>query len=150
VELVLEWARPDGDYEPLDFSRYGAASFRQEGNRLVAELGGNVLFDTNSAVLKPQAIAALQELKSSMIDPNPGGHITVDGHTDDVGADADNQRLSEARAQSVVQWLIQHGVDASRITAHGYGETRPAYPNDGPTNRAKNRRIEISVEKTGS
>jgi flagellar motor protein MotB len=49
-----------------------------------------------------------------------------------------------------VQWLTQHGVDASRITAHGYGETRPAYPNDGPTNRAKNRRIEITVEKTGS
>ncbi|HKP76673.1 MAG TPA: OmpA family protein, partial [Longimicrobiaceae bacterium] len=147
VELVLEWALPDGDWEPMDFSRYGAASFRQEGNRLVATLGGNVLFDTNSSVLKPQAIAALQELKASMIDPSPGARITVDGHTDDVGADADNQRLSEARAQSVVRWLTEHGVNASRITAHGYGETHPASPNDSAANRAKNRRIEITVEK---
>jgi outer membrane protein OmpA-like peptidoglycan-associated protein len=147
VELILEWARPDADWEPLDFSRYGAASFRQEGNRLVAELGGNVLFDTNSAVLKPQAISALQELKASMIDPNPAGRITVDGHTDDVGADADNQRLSEARAQSVVRWLTEHGVAASRLTAHGYGEAHPAYPNDSAANRAKNRRIEIAVER---
>ena len=148
VELMLEWARPDGDYEPLDFSRYGAANFRQEGNRLVAELGGSVLFDTNSSVLNPQAIAALQELKGSMIDPFPGARITVDGHTDDVGADADNQRLSEARAQSVVQWLTQHGVAANRLEAHGYGKTRPAYPNDTAANRAKNRRIEITVDKS--
>jgi len=147
VALVLEMAVPGGEYEPLDFSRYGAASFRQEGNRLVAELGGSVLFDTNSSVLKPEAVAALQELKASMIDPNPGARITVDGHTDDVGADADNQRLSEARAQSVVRWLTEHGVDASRLTANGYGETRPAYPNDSAANRAKNRRIQITVEK---
>jgi outer membrane protein OmpA-like peptidoglycan-associated protein len=147
VELVLEWALPDGDFEPLDFSRYGAATFRQTGNRLVAELGGNVLFDSNSAVLKPEAVAALQELKTSMLDPNPAGQITVDGHTDDVGGEADNQRLSEARAASVVRWLTEHGVAASRLSAHGYGETRPAYPNDTAANRAKNRRIEISVEK---
>lgn len=147
VELVLEWARPNGEYEPLDFARYGAATFRQQGNRLVAELGGSVLFDTNSSVLKPQALAALEELKASMIDPNPGAAITVDGHTDDVGADADNQRLSEARAQSVVRWLTEHGVAASRLTAHGYGETLPAYPNDSAANRAKNRRISITVVK---
>jgi len=147
VALVLEMAAPGGEYEPLDFARYGAARFRQEGNRLVAELGGGVLFDTNSAELRPQAMAALQELKSSMIDPNPAGRITVDGHTDNVGGDADNQRLSEARAQSVVRWLTQHGVDASRITAHGYGKTQPAYPNDTPANRAKNRRIQITVER---
>jgi outer membrane protein OmpA-like peptidoglycan-associated protein len=148
VALVLEMAVPGGEYEPLDFARYGAARFRQEGNRLVAELGGGVLFDTNSATLRPQAMAALQELKSSMIDPNPAGRITVDGHTDNVGGDADNQRLSEARAQSVVRWLTEHGVDASRITAHGYGKTQPAYPNDTPANRAKNRRIQITVEKS--
>jgi outer membrane protein OmpA-like peptidoglycan-associated protein len=147
VALVLEMAVPGGEYEPLDFARYGAARFRQEGNRLVAELGGGVLFDTNSAELRPQAMAALQELKSSMIDPNPGGRITVDGHTDNVGGDADNQRLSEARAQSVMRWLTQHGVEASRIQVHGYGKTQPAYPNDTPANRARNRRIQITVEK---
>jgi outer membrane protein OmpA-like peptidoglycan-associated protein len=146
VELVLEWAQPDGEFEPLDFARYGAARFRQQGNRLEAELGGSVLFDTNSAELKPQAVVALEELKTAMIDPHPAGRITVEGHTDNVGSDADNQRLSEARAQAVVRWLVQHGVPASRITAQGLGETRPAYSNDTPADRAKNRRIEIILE----
>jgi outer membrane protein OmpA-like peptidoglycan-associated protein len=146
VELVLEMAVPDGEFEPLDFARYGAARFRQQGKRLEAELGGSVLFDTNSAELKPQALVALEELKGAMIDPNPAGRITVEGHTDNVGGDADNQRLSEARAQSVVRWLTQHGVPASRITAVGFGKTRPAYANDTPANRAKNRRIQIIVE----
>ena len=146
VELVLEWAQPGGEYEPLDFARYGAARFRQRGNRLEAELGGSVLFDTNSAQLKPQAVVALEELKTAMIDPHPAGRITVEGHTDNVGSDADNQRLSEARAQAVVRWLVQHGVAASRLTAQGLGETRPAYSNDTPADRAKNRRIEIILE----
>jgi outer membrane protein OmpA-like peptidoglycan-associated protein len=147
VALVLEMARGDEEYQPLDFARYGAATFRDEGNRLVAALGGNVLFDTNSSALKPQAVAALDELKTSMIDPYPNAKVIVEGHTDNVGNDADNQRLSEARAQSVVQWLVQHGVPASRLEAHGYGKTRPAAPNDTPANRAKNRRIEIIVQK---
>ena len=146
VALVLEMAAPGGEYEPLDFARYGAARFRQQGKRLEAELGGSVLFDTNSAELKPQAVVALEELKGAMIDPNPAGRITVEGHTDNVGGDADNQRLSEARAQSVVRWLTQHGVPASRLTAAGFGKTRPAYANDTPANRAKNRRIQIIVE----
>jgi outer membrane protein OmpA-like peptidoglycan-associated protein len=146
VALVLEMAPPDGEFEPMDFARYGAARFRQRGNRLEAELGGSVLFDTNSAELKPQAMVALEELKTAMIDPHPAGRITVEGHTDNVGGDADNQRLSEARAQAVVRWLTQHGVAASRITAQGLGETRPAYSNDTPAERAKNRRIEIILE----
>lgn len=147
VALVLEIARGDEEYRPFDMANYGAATFRQQGNRLVAQLGGNVLFDTNSSVLKPQAVAALNELRTSMIDANPNGRVIVEGHTDNVGSDADNQRLSEARAQSVVQWLTQHGVAASRIEGHGYGKTRPAYPNDTPANRAKNRRIDIIVER---
>jgi len=147
VALVLEIARGDEEYQPMDFARYGAAAFRDEGNRMVAQLGGNVLFDTNSSVLKPQALAALEELRTSMIAPYPDAKVTVEGHTDNVGADADNQRLSEARAQSVVQWLVQHGVPAARLEAHGYGKTRPAFPNDTPANRARNRRIEIIVQK---
>jgi outer membrane protein OmpA-like peptidoglycan-associated protein len=146
VALVLEMAPPGGDFEPMDFARYGAARFRQQGKRLEAELGGSVLFDTNSAELKPQAVVALEELKGAMIDPNPAGRITVEGHTDNVGGDADNQRLSEARAQAVVRWLTQRGVPASRITAQGHGEARPAYSNDTPADRAKNRRIQIIVE----
>lgn len=147
VALVLEMARGDEEYQPLDFARYGAATVREEGRRLVAQLGGSVLFDTNSAVLKPQAVSALEELKTSMVDPYPTARITVEGHTDDVGADAANQALSEARARSVVQWLTQHGVAAARLQAQGHGETQPMVPNDSPANRARNRRIDIVVDR---
>jgi len=147
VALVLEMARGDAEYAPLDFARYGAATVRQEGKRLVAQLGGSVLFDTNSSVLKPQAVSALEELKTSMIDPYPTARITVEGHTDDVGADAANQALSEARARSVVQWLTQHGVAAARLQARGLGETQPTVPNDSPAHRAQNRRIDIVVDR---
>ena len=147
VALVLEIAPPGIDYQPMDFGEYGAAAVREEGKRLVARLGGSVLFATGSAELRPQALAALEEIKSSMIDPYPTAKVTIEGHTDDVGNDADNQRLSEARARAVVAWLTQHGVPAARLQAVGYGKTRPAVANDSAEHRAQNRRIEIVVDR---
>jgi outer membrane protein OmpA-like peptidoglycan-associated protein len=108
-------------------------------------MSGGVLFATNSAELQPQALALLAELKRTMIDPHPGGRITVEGHTDDVGSDTDNQALSERRARSVVAWLTANGVQAGRIEATGHGEAHPKVPNNSDRNRALNRRIEITV-----
>lgn len=145
VALVLEWG-PDADnLRPLDFAALAPAQFRREGNRLRAEMSGGVLFATNSAELTPAAVTLLGEIKRTMIDPHPNGRITIDGHTDDVGADAANQALSERRAQSVVAWLTAQGVAASRMEAAGHGETRPKVPNTSDRNRAQNRRIEITV-----
>jgi hypothetical protein len=70
----------------------------------------------------------------------------VTGHTDDVGADADNQRLSEARATSVGRYLVQRGVNAQRITQQGMGEIAPKLPNTSETNRAANRRVELAIK----
>jgi outer membrane protein OmpA-like peptidoglycan-associated protein len=145
VALVLEWGPSADALEPLDFAALAPASFRREGNRLRADLSGGVLFATNSADLQPQALALLAELKRTMVDPNAGARITIEGHTDDVGSDADNQGLSERRARSVAAWLTANGVAAARIEASGRGETQPRVPNTNAANRARNRRIEITV-----
>ena len=145
VALVLEWGTDAENLQPLDFGALAPAVFRRDGNRLRAEMSGGVLFATNSAELQPQALALLAEIKRTMIDPHPGARVTVEGHTDDVGSDADNQALSERRARSVAAWLTGHGVAAGSIQATGYGETHPKVPNTSDRNRAQNRRIEITV-----
>lgn len=145
VALVLEWGPNAEELRPLDFGALAPAVYRREGNRLRAEMSGGVLFATNSAELQPQALALLAEIKRTMIDPHPGARITVEGHTDDVGLDTDNQALSERRARSVQAWLTGQGVDVSRIQATGHGEAHPKVPNTSDRNRAQNRRIEITV-----
>jgi outer membrane protein OmpA-like peptidoglycan-associated protein len=145
VALVLEWGPDAENLRPLDFGALAPAQFRREGNRLRAEMSGGVLFATNSAELTPAAVALLGEIKRTMIDPHPNGRISIDGHTDDVGADAANQALSERRARSVVAWLTAQGVPASRMQATGHGESQPKVPNTNDRNRAQNRRIEVTV-----
>jgi outer membrane protein OmpA-like peptidoglycan-associated protein len=145
VALMLEWGPDAENLRPLDFGALAPAQYRREGNRLRAEMSGGVLFATNSAELTPAAVTLLGEIKRTMIDPHPNGRITIDGHTDDVGADAANQSLSERRARSVVAWLTAQGVAASRMEATGHGETQPKVPNTNDRNRAQNRRIEITV-----
>jgi outer membrane protein OmpA-like peptidoglycan-associated protein len=145
VALMLHWGPDAENLRPLDFAALAPAQFRREGNRLRAEMSGGVLFATNSAELTPAAVTLLGEIKRTMIDPNPNARITIDGHTDDVGADAANQALSQRRAQSVVAWLTAQGVAAARMEATGHGESQPKVPNTSDRNRAQNRRIEITV-----
>lgn len=102
-----------------------------------------VLFDFNKSTLQPSSDAVLQPVANMMAaDKTP--KLEVQGHTDNVGNDAYNQTLSEARAKSVVTWLTQHGVAVDRLTAKGYGKTKPVADNGSDDGRAKNRRVEIA------
>lgn len=76
----------------------------------------------------------------------PDSTIMVTGHTDDVGSDADNQRLSESRATSVANYLSQRGVNPLRISKQGMGESQPKVPNTSDANRAINRRVELAIK----
>ena len=69
--------------------------------------------------------------------------IAVNGYTDGIGGEAYNQKLSERRAGSVVDYFVKGGLDKSRFTAKGYGEAQPVAPNDTKEGRAKNRRVEL-------
>ena len=102
-----------------------------------------VLFDFNKATLRPESDSVLQTVLD-MMNSDTGLKIEVQGHTDNVGTPAYNLKLSQARAASVSAWLGQHGVAATRLTAVGYGLTRPVADNDDEDGRAKNRRVEIA------
>jgi outer membrane protein OmpA-like peptidoglycan-associated protein len=102
-----------------------------------------VLFDFNKSTLLPASDGALQPAATLMA-ADKTLKLEVQGHTDNVGADAYNQTLSDARAKAVVTWLIQHGVAADRLTAKGFGKTKPVADNGSDEGRAKNRRVEIA------
>lgn len=104
----------------------------------------NLYFASFQTTILPESEGALQQLYE-MLSDNPDLRIRIIGHTDDVGTDADNQVLSEGRANSVRQAMIDRGIDPARIEAEGRGENEPVVPNTSDENRAKNRRVEFVV-----
>jgi outer membrane protein OmpA-like peptidoglycan-associated protein/uncharacterized protein YkvS len=105
---------------------------------------GAIYFKTGSAELD-RASEPLLNSVADIANRCPAVKIEVSGHTDSVGNPNANKQLSEARAHSVVAYLGQHGVAGGRVTATGFGDTKPIAPNDSEANRAKNRRIEFTV-----
>lgn len=107
-------------------------------------LQAEAFFDFGKSVLKPKAHGVLDELARSINALDYEVVITI-GHTDSVGAEAFNQKLSVQRAQAVRAYLVAQGVEASRITAEGRGESQPVADNRTAEGRALNRRVEIEV-----
>ncbi len=104
----------------------------------------NVYFDTGKATLKASSNAELNDLVEYM-KLKPTVKIEIAGHTDSVGDDESNMKLSQDRAQAVKDYLVRKGVAAKRVVAKGYGETRPVASNDTPEGRQKNRRTEVVI-----
>ncbi|MCP4674892.1 MAG: OmpA family protein [Deltaproteobacteria bacterium] len=105
-----------------------------------------VYFDTGKARLKPKSYPNLDDLLDFMA-ARETAEIELSGHTDDVGDDAANLKLSEDRAKSVKKYLVSKGISAKRIVAVGYGETKPVTSNKTPEGRKKNRRTEVKILK---
>lgn len=101
-------------------------------------------FETASAVIRPQSYNLLAEAVRVFKD-YPSLHIEISGHTDDDGDDEANMRLSQARADAVLAFLVDKGIGKDRLRALGYGETRPVAPNKSLSGKAKNRRIEFKI-----
>ena len=104
----------------------------------------DVLFDTGKYTLKPGAREKLAKI-SGIVLAHPGLNLQVEGHTDSVGSDEYNQTLSEQRASSVRDFLVQQGVPEHSVTSRGFGKTQPVASNDTADGRAKNRRVELVV-----
>jgi len=104
----------------------------------------NVFFDSGKSTLRPESdkelnqLAEYMTLKKALV-------IEIAGHTDNVGAAAANQKLSEDRANSVRQYLIKKGIAGNRVTAKGYGDTQPEADNSTAEGRQKNRRTEVHI-----
>ncbi|MFV0436538.1 MAG: OmpA family protein [Desulfopila sp.] len=105
-----------------------------------------VLFDFDKATLKPEYKQELQGAPKIFAE-NPDLQVTVEGHTDSVGTDMYNQKLSERRARAVVNYLESLGVPASQLSSVGYGESDPVASNATPEGRAKNRRVVFSPNR---
>jgi len=121
-----------------------AEADRCEQRMTEAAAAGTIRFGFGIADLGAESSPTLDRL-AEIAKGCPAFRIEVRGHSDGIGSDARNQEISEARARVVAEYLIKAGVDATRLRAVGYGNTRPAVPNSSATNRAKNRRIEFSV-----
>ncbi len=105
----------------------------------------NIFFDFNSAELKPESKLELDRLVK-FLKKHRSINITIAGHTDIIGTEEYNQKLSEKRAKAVADYLISKGINPRRLKVVGYGSKRPIAPNDTPEGRAKNRRVEIVFE----
>ena len=109
----------------------------------VIELEG-IHFDFDKSTLKPEAMVVLNEA-AALLSKHDRVVVEIAGHTDSRGSDKYNQGLSERRANAVKDYLTSKGVKASRLTAKGYGESRPVASNDTDAGRAENRRVEMII-----
>ena len=116
---------------------------RESARGLIVNMS-DVLFDTGKYTLKPGAREKLARVAGIVL-AHPGLTLEVEGHTDNVGGDAYNQRLSEQRADAVREYLVQNGVKSNNITARGFGKTQPVASNDTAAGRQQNRRVELVV-----
>ena len=110
------------------------------------EYSKTILFDTGKSTIRKESYAVLQSIVDIMKE-YPNTSFVIEGHTDSVGSDSNNQKLSDARAASVRDYLTTIGMDASRLSSIGYGESRPIASNNTKAGRQQNRRVEISLKK---
>lgn len=119
-------------------------SVTREGNQIRLNMPGNVTFDTDQTNIRPEFQPVLDSVVKVANKFNETT-LRVAGHTDSVGSDSYNQRLSEHRALSVKDYLALRGVAPQRLTAVGYGESRPLASNSSAEGRAANRRVELDL-----
>jgi flagellar motor protein MotB len=150
--LVSHYARNGRDiWASLHFYGELAISVADISEDLAAKLAKEchlplygVTFEFNKAALRLESESTLQRVAAAL-QGNPALNVEVQGHTDNVGQDDYNLKLSQARADSVKAWLATHGVAAARLSAKGYGRNQPIADNGSDEGRAKNRRVELSA-----
>lgn len=136
----------DGVCDSMDYCA-GTPSGTKVDARGCPEIPGltGVNFEFNSSKLNSSATSILNE-GAGIIRSNPDVRVEITGHTDSVGSDAYNQKLSERRADSVKTYLEGQGIEATRLSASGRGESEPIDTNDTKEGRANNRRVELKAE----
>ncbi len=117
---------------------------QREGDEINLRMPSGLTFDFNSAMVKPEFRPTLDQVAQTL-NAYPSTFIDVSGHTDSIGTDAVNQRLSEQRANAVADYLTYQGINRARIATRGYGKQFPIASNDTEEGRAKNRRVEIKL-----
>jgi OmpA-OmpF porin, OOP family len=119
-------------------------SKRDKWGDLLAQGLNNIFFDFDRWDLRPESYFEIDRLVR-FLQQHPELRIVLAAHTDDVGSEQYNLDLSNKRARSVLNYLVSKGIANNRLESRGYGEIRPAVPNDSEENRAKNRRVEFRL-----
>ena len=145
------WVAYSGGWSPLEGATAGVTWTETEAG-VRADLPSDVLFDFDSETLRTEASETLAALARGIAERDPA-RVRVEGHTDAKGPDAYNLDLSERRARAVLFYLTgPGGLSPERLTAEGFGESRPVAPNadpagdDDPEGRQRNRRVEVVLE----
>ncbi len=145
IQRLEAQARVKEQFQQVEkmFTPAEARVFR-EGDNIILRLVG-LTFDSGASEIKPQSFDLLAKVEKA-IDVFPRSELIIEGHTDSYGGDDANQKLSQARAESVQQYMINAmRIPTYRLIATGYGETRPVASNETQSGRARNRRIDIVI-----
>ncbi len=126
-------------------SNNGCPEIKQETKQLFKKALNGIQFETGKSKILKSSYPILNDIAKTMKD-NPDYKLYIKGHTDNVGDAQMNLKLSKDRAEEVLKYLKDQGVEADRMHSEGFGDTRPVAPNDTNANRAKNRRVEFEVE----
>jgi len=129
---------------PGTAANHGCPEVPANVNKTIATAAQNISFATGTAKLATKSNASLNRVVA-ILNENPTVKLSIEGHTDNAGDDAKNQKLSEDRAAAVKAYFISKGISEDRITSEGFGETRPIAANTTAAGRLKNRRVEIKV-----
>ncbi|WP_271769926.1 OmpA family protein [Aquimarina algiphila] len=124
----------------------GCPEVTEEVQKTLNEYAKTILFDSGKSSIKEESNKALADI-IAILKEYPNAKFTVEGHTDSQGREANNQRLSDSRANAVKTYLTENGIDQFRLSAVGYGESRPIASNKTRAGRAQNRRVEINLVK---
>ncbi len=122
----------------------GCPELTVEVIKALSDYAKTILFDTGKTTLKPASLKVLDNV-TDILKEYPNSRFHIDGHTDSVGSEANNQKLSEGRAAAVVNYLIERGIPSNRLVARGFGESKPIAPNTTKEGRTTNRRTEINL-----
>jgi cytochrome c oxidase subunit 2 len=143
LEGKYDWYKSAVETKPVAPAEFSAAAVESAKAGEVLNLK-HVNFATGSAVLTPESSAELDIVVEAMT-KNPNMTVEVSGHTDNVGDAGKNQALSEARAKAVVDYVANKGIDVKRMTAAGYGDTKPIADNASAEGKQQNRRTEFKI-----
>ena len=148
------WPDTDGDgvldkddaCPDVAVANQGCPEVTEEVQKQLNEYARTILFDTGKSSIKAESTSVMVDI-ITILNEYPTAKFSVEGHTDSVGSNSLNQKLSESRALSVKEFLVSKGVDSFRLSAIGYGEDKPISTNNTSKGRAENRRVEINLVK---
>ncbi|HEX8545546.1 MAG TPA: OmpA family protein [Cytophagaceae bacterium] len=127
-------------------ANYGCPEITEEQVKKLNAYAKTILFNSGKATFKEETFPVLQSI-ASILKEFPGSKFSIEGHTDSDGANVLNQALSENRAAAVKNYLIENGIEASRLSSTGFGETKPISSNKTKAGKANNRRVEVKLIK---